>query len=96
MTPETPIAPKTYHSRFPGSTYIDRSNVVHQFLGGQLTTSDSALIAELDKIAGRGGCPIYVEELVLTYEDKAPAMDVQNRAAEVIAALTAQKRSHGG
>lgn len=94
LVPKTPA--KTYHNRFPGSTFIDSKNKVHSFLGGELTTSDSQLIQELDAVSDKGGSPIFTKELILTYEDRQPVNEIQARAAATIEALKAAQKAQAG
>lgn len=56
-------APKTYYSNTPGSCYIDKAGERHTFLGGQLTTSDPEIQADLDKQIANGNNMIRVAKL---------------------------------
>ena len=81
--------PKLYHTRYPGSNFVDRYGAIHSFNGaGDLSTASLALQFELDKIADKGGSPIFTKQTpVIERADLAPAEDIQQRAAVVVAAL---------
>lgn len=54
-TPEALKDPKAkvYYHQVPGAKFIMPDGLELQFLGGRLVTGDSAIIAELDKIANK-------------------------------------------
>ena len=70
---------KTYYSTTPGSTYIDKAGDRHIFMGGQLTTEDPAVQADLDKQIANGN------SVIRAYKESVP--DV---AAEIVAASISQ------
>ncbi len=85
------VAEQVYHSRYPGSNFIDRNGQVHTFKGdGSLRTTSKNLITELDKIKDKSGSPIYTtEKPVISPAEKAPVNEIMTRAAQVKAELEA-------
>lgn len=104
VTTKLPVLPegtgeeKTYHTRYPGSTFITREGEVIAFNGaGNLTTDRRAVQFELDQICDKPGSPIFTKAPVLTREDLQPAMDQKTQAANVIELLQqSQNNSRGG
>lgn len=95
--PDSEVEPKTYYSQYPGSTFYDRDGVCFNFDGrGQLVTTSFNLQGELDKVAGKRGCPIWTNVRVPDPTENTPADEIQTRAAVIIADLKAAQKSAGG
>ncbi len=82
---------KLYHNTHPGSTYIAKSGVVYSFdAKGELSVNDKDVIAELDAIADKPGCPIYTKSYVPGQNENQPVEEITSRAAATVADLKAQ------
>lgn len=95
------VAAKTYHNRYPGSTVVTKTGETIEFpmrTNGDLTTTSSALQAELNKVANKSGSPIYTtEKPVIPMAETAPVEAIKERAAEIVAQLKAeQAKATGG
>ena len=79
------VAEKTYHSRYPGSNFIDKVGQIHEFRGnGDLVTTSRNLQKELDLISDKPGSPVYTKDKpFITPADEAPAEEIKSRAAEI-------------
>lgn len=89
---------KTYHNQYPGSTFVMPDGRVFSFDAfGLLDTEDEELQKELDKIADKPGCPIFTKGSQMTPApgDDAPVKDIQNKAAQTVAALKAAAQPKG-
>ena len=74
---------KTYYHSAPGARFIMPDGLEIHFMGGQFTTSDAAIMAELDPIANKPTSMIYTKhELVesLKAQTKQAALDAANTA----------------
>lgn len=76
---------KTYRHSVPGARFVMPDGLEVQFLGGQFTTTDKEIIAELDKIANRNSSMIY------TVQEVAEAITATVKKAAADAADTAGK-----
>lgn len=56
----TPVT--TFYHQIPGARFIMPDGLELQFMGGQFTTNDPTIIAELNKIANRGTSMIYTDK----------------------------------
>jgi hypothetical protein len=54
-------AAKTYHHMVRGARFVMPDGLEVQFLGGQFTTVDPDIIAELDKIANKPASMVYTK-----------------------------------
>ena len=52
---------KTYHHMAPGAKFVMPDGLELIFMGGQFTTDDPAIIAELDKVANKPAPMIYTQ-----------------------------------
>lgn len=88
---------KTYHNQYPGSTFYMPDGRVFSFNAiGILETDDADLQRELDKIADKPGCPIFTkEQMTRAPGDDLPVQDIQNKAAQTVAALKAAAQPKG-
>jgi hypothetical protein len=81
---------KTYYHNVPNSRYIAKDGTEHIFVGGQFTTDDPAVQADLDKQIANGNSVIRdkaratVDVAALTAKT---AVDKQAEAAAMAAAL---------
>lgn len=80
---------KTYYSTTPGSTYIDKLGEIHTFMGGQLTTSDPAIQADLDSQIARGVSHIRAAKLAAPDSAAITARLAIEKKAEIAATLAA-------
>ena len=48
------MATKTFYHNVPNSSYTDKKGVTHYFKGGQFTTDDPDIIADLDAVIAGG------------------------------------------
>lgn len=87
------VAEKLYHSRIPGSNFIDRVGTPHSWdHNGELTTKSKNLQRELDRITDKAGSPVFTKgKAVELASDRQPVNEIQTRAAEVVAQLAARK-----
>lgn len=53
---------KTFYHMVPGARFVMPDGLECRFLGGQFTTTDPAIIAELSKIVNRASSMIYVDD----------------------------------
>lgn len=87
------VEERTYHNRFPGSTFIDPLGTVYSFdYNGALTTTSKNLQYELNQIADKPGCPVYTKAYVPSMNENTPVSEIQARAAETIAQLVAAQK----
>jgi len=68
---------KTYRHMVPGARFVMPDGLEVQFLGGQFTTTDKEIIAELDKIANRNTSMIFTDP-----ENAKAALATVQRAAD--------------
>lgn len=62
---------KIYYHRVPGARFIMPGGAIVEFMGGQLSTEDSAVQAELDKVANIPASMIYTQEsMSVSLEEK--------------------------
>ena len=80
---------KMYYCTTPGSTYIDKAGEIHTFLGGQLTTSDPAVQADLDTQIARGVTHVRVAKMAAPDAAAIAAKLAIEKKAEIAAALAA-------
>lgn len=74
---------KTYYHSAKGARFIMPDGLEIHFMGGQFTTADSAIIAELDLVANKPASMIY------TKQENAEAIKQQIKSAAQDAAFTA-------
>jgi len=81
-------AAKTYYHNVANSRYIAKDGTEHIFVGGQLTTSDPEIQADLDKQIANGNSVIRTKTLA-TVDAAALALklEVDKKAADAAAAL---------
>lgn len=88
------VSAKVYHS-FPGSSYFAPDGTRFEFdHKGELSVENAEVQKQLDAIADKPGSPVYARNPRATPApgDDLPVKDIQARAAETMAALTAQSR----
>ena len=89
------MATKTYYHNVPNSRYIDKVGGEHLFRGGQLTTSDPDIIADLDKQIANGNTVIR-DQARGGVDKAAVAVGAQVKgAAELAAALKLREAEKG-
>lgn len=62
ITGSNPAAVKTFYHQIPGARFIMPDGLELQFMGGQFSTDDKSIIAELNKIADRGTSMVYTKK----------------------------------
>lgn len=87
---------KIYHTRIANSTFIVQRNGADgkplqgqtellQFRGDTLEVEDAEVIAQLDAVADKAGCPIYTKDKkTALLGENLPFQQVKERAAEVV------------
>lgn len=88
-----PLATKTYLHTIPGSRYVDKLGNDHYFLGGQFTTSDPEIIADLDKQIANKNSMLRGGKLATPDPAVIRAATEITKAAEAAARLEAAKVS---
>jgi len=78
---------KTYKHMVSGARFVMPDGLEIQFLGGQFSTADPAIIAELDAVANKSASMIYTDMAVVE------AIKSQSKQAAADAADTAGKTS---
>lgn len=77
---------KTFYAMVKGCNFTMPDGLTIQFLGGQFTTADEAIIAELDKVSNRSGSLIYTRQEVAKADEQlahlAAADAVQPQASQ--------------
>lgn len=77
---------KTYYHMVPGARFCMPDGLEVRFLGGQFTTADPAIIAELDKIANKHTSMVYTNKVTvaaITAELNAAAADAAETAGKL-------------
>jgi hypothetical protein len=73
---------KTYYHMAAGARFIMPDGLELVFMGGQLTTDDPAIIAELDAVANRATSMIYTQQENLQAVAQSQAKKVADEAAD--------------
>jgi len=76
---------KTYYHQVAGASFFMPNGLQVQFLGGQFTTADKEIIAELDSVADKNASLITSEKAkqeLLAMADKAKAAEAAEGAAQ--------------